>query len=186
MNRPESSARRVAKRSICLDLRGSAYALASNLVEGGLPVKSVTAYPADADEVVVEIAPNSTVTISAINTVTKSAERSRLAREITVAEYIKARTLENPKAVVSVRAASKATGVSKSSLQRTEAWIAYRTLSKKEATGNSRIRQLTDQMLACVPNHSADDPADIVEAQEAAELARLIEEQRLDAESDHR
>lgn len=110
-NHPESSARRAAKQSIRLDLRGSAYALASSLVEGGLPVQSVTAYPPDPDEVVVEIALDSAVTISAINTLTKSAERSRLAREITVAEYIKARTLENPKAVVSVRAACKATGI---------------------------------------------------------------------------
>lgn len=69
-------------------------------------------------------------------------------------------------------------------LARSEAWIAYRTLCRKEPTGKQRVRQLTDEMIACVQDHTADDPADIAEAQEA-ELARLVEEQRRDAESDH-
>ncbi len=165
-----------------LDFCDTAYVLASSLRRSGLFVQSATAYSADANEMIVEIAPDSTVTISAINTLTKSAERSRLAREIAVAEYIKARTLEDPKAVISVRKASKATGIPKSTLTRCEAWIAYSARCKWDDTGELRVRQLTDEMIACVRDHTADDPAHIVEAQE---IARLIEEQRLDAESDH-
>jgi hypothetical protein len=145
-------------------------------------VRSVTAYSADTNEIIVEVAPDSTVTISAIDTLTKSAARSRLGREIALAGYIKSRTLEDPNAAVSVREASKATGIPRSSLLRCEAWIAYGKLLRRDDTGKLRTRQLTDQMIACVRDHTASDPADIVEARE--EIARLFEEQRRDAQSD--
>lgn len=184
-NHPSNSTSRGAKQSVCLD-SDLAFTLATSLVQSGLPVQSASIHSGNANEIIVEIAPDGTVTISAINTLVKSAERSRLAREITVAEYIKARTLENPSAVISVRNASKATGIPKTTLTRCEAWIAYLNLVNRDDTGELRTRQLTAEMLACVQNRAATDPADIVEAQEEAELVRLIEEQRRDAKSDRR
>lgn len=164
--------------SLCHDPVRSALAL--ELLDGGLLVNTATIATGNPNAVVVRISPRGALTIGVPDMTAKSKPKklSQKARDAKVAAYIANRLRECPDAIVTVREAVEATRIPRSTLSRCAPYRAHLAKHKKRRPGKLRAIQLKSEMVACIPNRSADDPADIAEANELAEL--IVEQQRDD------